>query len=143
MPSFKKDRRDMQTRSSGRGHTSQLLCDVIFRARPFCGCHVGVLQCTVLNGRKSIFTVATMTSWTDSYLYYNMQRWAVSTRRTSDRSRITDHGRERSAKRKRRRRRRTGHKLRVLLLPVQRVHCHARFDCGWLSYHKTFQRTWD
>ena len=33
-------------------------CDVIFRARPFYGSHVGVLHCTVLSGCKSTFTVA-------------------------------------------------------------------------------------
>ena len=30
-------------------------CDVIFHARPFYGSHVGVLQCTVLNGQKLLF----------------------------------------------------------------------------------------
>ena len=49
--------------------------------RPFHGCHVGVLQCTALIGRKlSTFTVAigsylfiVSISWTGSYLHYNTQ----------------------------------------------------------------------
>ena len=32
-------------------------CDVIFRAHPFHGGHVGVLQCTVLYGLKALFTI--------------------------------------------------------------------------------------
>ena len=54
-----------------------------FSMHPYCGHHVSVLQCTVLNGWKALspslwsnagsYLSIVSISWTGSYLYYNMQ----------------------------------------------------------------------
>ena len=53
--------------------------DVIFRIRPFCCCHVGVLttDCTTMYSTQSAKSTFTVTRWSNAGGYLLIVKWAV------------------------------------------------------------------